>query len=261
MIARSSFAWPGLLVILVGCSTGGGAGPGFTGYDLGKPGGVGPDTALDIGGAGPELPQRDMGGDGAGAAEVDEGGLSDIGGGFDVLADNGSDAADSDLQPTDPDVLDEPVCQPERRSRYASCDGADNDCDGEVDEANAVGCVKQWVDEDGDYFGAGEELCFCEVEKGNVTRGDDCCDEDVNARPFQAVYFSTPNRCGDYDYNCSGREQRRWGSRGDCGFLCITDEGWENTIPDCGQTAEWLYNCTLGFSCGRETVTRRQQCR
>ena len=35
-----------------------------------------------------------------------------------------------------------------------TCDGVDNNCDGTVDEVNAVGCVDYYQDLDGDGFGS-----------------------------------------------------------------------------------------------------------
>ncbi len=64
------------------------------------------------------------------------------------------------------------------------CDGADNDCDGEVDE-EADDCTDYFYDGDGDGYGvAGESRCLCEAADGyTASRGGDCDDTDSSRSP------------------------------------------------------------------------------
>ncbi|MBL8615925.1 MAG: hypothetical protein JNM72_09990 [Deltaproteobacteria bacterium] len=76
------------------------------------------------------------------------------------------------------------------------CDGADNDCDGEVDE----GLLLTWYpDADGDGFGdeAGATL-GCAPAEGEVAQGGDCDDADVEVAP------GAPERCDGVDNDCDG---------------------------------------------------------
>ncbi len=60
------------------------------------------------------------------------------------------------------------------------CNGVDDDCDGNTDEQDAIGCINYYVDEDGDGFGSpAGTLCLCGAsEPYTVDVGGDC--DDVN---------------------------------------------------------------------------------
>jgi hypothetical protein len=80
------------------------------------------------------------------------------------------------------------------------CDGADNDCDGDVDEG-ASDPEDFWVDGDGDGFGAGGagEFCPTDVPDGWTDNDADCDDADPDVSPL-AVEIP-----GDgIDQNCDG---------------------------------------------------------
>ncbi|MBN2804249.1 MAG: putative metal-binding motif-containing protein, partial [Deltaproteobacteria bacterium] len=65
-----------------------------------------------------------------------------------------------------------------------TCDGADNDCDGSVDEG---------FDGDGDGY-------YSCINGGPNHKAQDCCDSDNLVHPGQTSYFSYEQRCGGYDY-------------------------------------------------------------
>jgi len=78
-------------------------------------------------------------------------------------------------------------------------DGQDNDCDGEVDEAENQPAT--WYrDFDGDGFGdmAGGELASCEVQPGFSLHTTDCNDADDRINP------AAPERCNAIDDDCDG---------------------------------------------------------
>ncbi|MBN2797543.1 MAG: hypothetical protein JXX28_00185 [Deltaproteobacteria bacterium] len=78
------------------------------------------------------------------------------------------------------------------------CDGADNDCDGAIDEE--VPDAPLWfTDADGDGHGAGRGQGACEAPQGMVAVGDDCDDSDASAWP------GALERCDGVDNNCDTR--------------------------------------------------------
>ena len=82
-----------------------------------------------------------------------------------------------------------------------TCNVLDDDCNGIVDDAGAVGCVAYYVDVDGDKFGSKVEpsKCLCAAAKPYlVTAGGDCADGDA------AVYPGAPEVCNAKDDNCDG---------------------------------------------------------
>lgn len=80
------------------------------------------------------------------------------------------------------------------------CDNEDNDCDGEVDEVGAIGCMPYYLDQDGDGYGLSEQLkCLCEPWAGyTATKGGDCNDADITIHP------TVPEVCDGADNDCDG---------------------------------------------------------
>ncbi len=77
-----------------------------------------------------------------------------------------------------------------------SCNGLDDDCDGEVDEG--PGDVF-YLDQDGDGFGtAGIQVVACSPPEGYVAQGTDCIDFNP------AVFPGAEEVCNDLDDNCNG---------------------------------------------------------
>ena len=63
-----------------------------------------------------------------------------------------------------------------------TCDGIDNDCDGSVDEADALDAGTWYADADGDGHGdAGTSTVACDQPTGYVSSDDDCDDGDAGA--------------------------------------------------------------------------------
>ena len=78
-----------------------------------------------------------------------------------------------------------------------SCDGEDEDCDGEVDEG-AVDPGLWFGDGDGDGFGAGLAELACAAPPGTVGEDGDCEDGDDSIFPGQE------ERCDGVDEDCDG---------------------------------------------------------
>ncbi len=81
-----------------------------------------------------------------------------------------------------------------------SCDGKDNNCDGQIDEAGAQGCTIYAPDSDGDNFGAvGDTQCLCTPGAVyNNTKATDCNDQN------KAIHPGVDEVCDGVDNNCDG---------------------------------------------------------
>jgi len=79
------------------------------------------------------------------------------------------------------------------------CDGVDNDCNGQVDGADAVDATTYYRDADGDGYGDdGETTKACSAPDGYAATGGDCDDSaaDVHPDAFEP--------CNGADKNCDG---------------------------------------------------------
>ncbi|MCB9780568.1 MAG: putative metal-binding motif-containing protein [Alphaproteobacteria bacterium] len=108
-----------------------------------------------------------------------------------VDADGDGYNADEDCDDTDPDVSP---------GQKESCDGKDNDCDGEVDEDDSYNASTWYQDSDGDGYGGDNTTTACEPPEGYVEDGGDCDDGDAAYNPG-----ADEDDCTDpNDYNCDG---------------------------------------------------------
>jgi len=83
------------------------------------------------------------------------------------------------------------------------CDGKDNDCDGEVDEEDAIGCTTYYYDADNDGYGTNNSGCYCSPT-GNyrATHPGDCDDSNPSIRGCTTYYYDADN--DGYGTNSSG---------------------------------------------------------
>ena len=79
------------------------------------------------------------------------------------------------------------------------CDGIDNDCDGDIDDADSgiVGQSSWYLDSDGDGFGTGIPAISCNAPSPNmILQTGDCNDQSAAINPnAQEVCDSIDNDC------------------------------------------------------------------
>jgi hypothetical protein len=100
---------------------------------------------------------------------------------------------------------------------------------------------------------------------GGGCGGDDCCDADADAHLGQTSFFTHPDACGSFDYDCNFKEEPEWGTGKKCSlglFSCDVSEGFESGPPGCGQSGAWAA-CTSDFwgGCNDDPGSRTQGCR
>ena len=79
------------------------------------------------------------------------------------------------------------------------CNGADDDCDGSIDEADAADAATWYVDADGDGQGdPAQGTRSCTAPAGSVSNNTDCDDA------ASTVYVGAPERCDGVDEDCNG---------------------------------------------------------
>ena len=84
-------------------------------------------------------------------------------------------------------------------SSYEVCDGVDNDCDGTVDEGDAINATTWYSDADGDgYPDAVNGVSSCTQPSGAETSGTDCDDSDATVHP------GAIEACDGVDNDCNG---------------------------------------------------------
>jgi hypothetical protein len=82
-----------------------------------------------------------------------------------------------------------------------TCNGLDDDCDGEMDEAGAAGCTTWYLDADADGAGSETKLCLCQADPDTgytANNANDCNDNDPQAKPDGIEL------CNGKDDNCNG---------------------------------------------------------
>ena len=123
----------------------------------------------------------DQDGDGYGAPEVATTGCSELSG---YLADN------TDCDDSDPNINP-------RASEY--CNNQDDDCDGDVDEDNAVDADDWYQDSDGDGYGnPSRRTSACERPDGYTSNSSDCDDDSASINP------RADEVCDGEDNDCDG---------------------------------------------------------
>ena len=79
------------------------------------------------------------------------------------------------------------------------CDGVDNDCDGTIDNSDAVGATIWYPDTDADGYGdAASPESACDQPLGSLSDGTDCDDRNATIRP------GATEMCDGVDNDCDG---------------------------------------------------------
>jgi len=161
--------------------------------------------------------------DTAPAADTGEAPAADADG--DGYAENDCDDDDATVNPLAPEI----------------CDGQDNDCDGDIDEDDALDAATWYADADGDGFGdPAAAIASCAQPDGAVSDDQDCDDADA------AVFPGAAEVCDGVDQDCDGvvddgaTDATTWyidddddgyGSEDYTQLACEQPQGW---LPDAG---------------------------
>ena len=180
---------------------------------------------------------------------------------------DGSDLTDVDDDGFDAMVVGGEDCNDEDPSSHPDapeiCDDEDNDCNGIVDEEDAVGCATWWLDSDDDGYGGEETKCLC-GPSGDYTAesSTDCDDDDPEVNPGATDWASLSRSDGSWDWDCNGVEERRWLDVGSCSgsVVCGFTEGWSGGVAECGENTLWITGCS-GLTCEESGSARTQTCR
>jgi hypothetical protein len=180
---------------------------------------------------------------------------------------DGSDLTDQDGDGVDAIVAGGEDCVDTDPAIYPGaeevCDDEDNDCDGTVDEPDALGCETWWLDADDDGYGSEETACLC-GPSGDFTADntDDCDDVDPDVNPGHTNFETAASATGGWDWDCSGDTARQWTDIGSCDgtWSCTLVVGWSVSVPECGVLALWVNNCT-GGTCEASGDMRTQACK
>ncbi len=133
------------------------------------------------------------------------------------------------------------------------CNGQDDDCDGAVDEADAVGCYPYMLDQDGDTFGvAGDTRCLCAPGDGyGAFIGGDCDDLVAAVNPGAA------EACNGVDDDCDGLTDPE--GAGGCVEYLVDGDGDGYGVTGSGQCLCALappYQVGVGGDCDDEDAQR-----
>ncbi len=147
-----------------------------------------------------------------------------------------------------------------------ACNGEDDNCNGEVDEADATGCITYYKDFDSDGFGVNLDsqcLCVPDIVYKAVEPGD-CNDGKAQIGPGQ------PELCNEIDDNCNklideedalgckdyfaDKDEDGWGNADAVKCLCVPDKVNNVQKPgDCDDNDELAFPAALEACGGKDT--------
>jgi len=103
------------------------------------------------------------------------------------------------------------------------CDEADNDCDGDIDEDDALDAGTWYADADGDGFGdesKSDTTTSCDQPQGYASENDDCDDEDGDINP------DAEEICDEVDNDCDGDVDEAGASGGSTYYADADSDGY-----------------------------------
>jgi hypothetical protein len=134
----------------------------------------------------------------------------------------------------------------------------DENCNGLLNEKDALGCTPFYYDGDGDTYGiTGATECWCEdgVFPYTGRNNNDCYDSNASVWPGNPSYYTTHRGDGSFDYDCSGSAQKHWqGTTGGCSWdtlsiSCgVNGKGWQGSEPSCGNASQYVSDCDASYS-------------
>jgi hypothetical protein len=125
-----------------------------------------------------------------------------------------------------------------------SCNGVDDDCDGSVDEDDALDAATWYADGDGDGYGdASSTTAACIEPTGFVSDATDCDDSNAVTHPGAAeICDGVDNDCdGDLDEGATttfyaDADGDGWGDAGSGVEACASPSGYVSDADDCDDT-------------------------
>ncbi|GMV43579.1 MAG: hypothetical protein AMXMBFR64_52950 [Myxococcales bacterium] len=126
------------------------------------------------------------------------------------------------------------------------CNGKDDNCNGQVDEAGATGCSTFFMDKDGDGFGkTGDTKCQCAAGGDySATKGGDCNDLAASVNP------DATEVCNGVDDNCNGQVDET--GTGGCVTFYEDNDGdgfGKSGVTVCGCGPSGKFTATIGGDC------------
>ncbi len=104
------------------------------------------------------------------------------------------------------------------------CNGIDDDCDGEIDEAGAIDGIPGYTDADGDTYGASGPGTICPGAAGYVSIGGDCDDSSAAVNP------AATESCDTVDNDCDGLTDEPGTADGSTYYLDQDGDGYGHPI-------------------------------
>ncbi|NQT78082.1 MAG: thrombospondin type 3 repeat-containing protein [Bacteroidetes bacterium] len=139
-------------------------------------------------------------------------------------------AISGDCDDTDPDI--NPMATETCATFY------DDNCDGQMNEAGAIGCTIYYLDNDGDGYGSSSLMCLCGPSAPyNTLVGGDCNDFDADINP------GATEICNTVDDDCDGVANNGFTDLdGDQVPDCLDDDIDGDGVLNASDNCEFIYN-------------------